>query len=110
MPACPAAPKPNRLRRPGVAINAADAKAGFRTDEVQTRYEDITTYNNFYEFGTDKGDPARAAKTLRTSPWTVAVDGECAKPGRIGLKTWSAAYPPRRNASTGCAASKAGRW
>ena len=71
---------------PKVAISAADAKAGFRTDEVQTRYEDITTYNNFYEFGTDKGDPSRAARTLRTSPWTVAVNGECAKPGHIGLE------------------------
>ncbi|MBO9716935.1 MAG: protein-methionine-sulfoxide reductase catalytic subunit MsrP [Pseudoxanthomonas sp.] len=71
---------------PKVAISAADAKAGFRTDEALTRYEDITSYNNFYEFGTDKGDPSRAAKTLRTSPWTVAVDGECAKPGRIGLE------------------------
>ena len=71
---------------PKVAISVADAKAGFRTDEVQTRYEDITSYNNFYEFGTDKGDPSRAAKTLRTSPWTVAVDGECTIPGRIGLE------------------------
>lgn len=71
---------------PKAAISAADAKAGFRTDEVPTRYEDITTYNNFYEFGTDKGDPSRAAKTLRTSPWTIAVDGECARPGRIGLE------------------------
>ena len=71
---------------PKTAISAADAVAGFRTGEEQTRYEDITTYNNFYEFGTDKGDPSRAAKTLRTSPWTVAVEGECAKPGRIGLE------------------------
>jgi sulfoxide reductase catalytic subunit YedY len=71
---------------PKASVSAADAKAGFRTDEVPTRYEDITTYNNFYEFGTDKGDPSRAAKTLRTSPWTVAVDGECARPGRIALE------------------------
>ena len=71
---------------PKTAISAADAAAGFRTGEEQTRYEDITTYNNFYEFGTDKGDPSRAAKTLRTSPWSVAVDGECAKPGTLGLE------------------------
>ena len=71
---------------PKTTISAADAKAGFSTREELTRYEDITTYNNFYEFGTDKGDPSRAAKTLRTSPWTVAVEGECAKPGRIGLE------------------------
>ena len=71
---------------PKTAISAADAAAGFRTGEELTRYEDITTYNNFYEFGTDKGDPSRAAKTLRTSPWSVAVDGECAKPGTLGLE------------------------
>ncbi len=71
---------------PKTTISAADAKAGFSTREELTRYEDITTYNNFYEFGTDKGDPSRAARTLRTSPWTVAVEGECAKPGRVGLE------------------------
>ncbi|MCD9026859.1 protein-methionine-sulfoxide reductase catalytic subunit MsrP [Luteimonas sp. BDR2-5] len=66
-------------------VSAAQARAGFRTDEEPTRYEDITTYNNFYEFGTGKSDPSRAAKTLRTSPWHVAVGGECAKPGRVAL-------------------------
>ncbi len=71
---------------PKTTISAADAKAGFRTGEELTRYEDVTSYNNFYEFGTDKGDPSRAAKTLRTSPWSVAVDGECAKPGTLGLE------------------------
>ncbi len=70
---------------PKTTITPAQARSGFRTDEELTRYEDITTYNNFYEFGTGKNDPSRAAKTLRTSPWTVAVGGECAKPGRISL-------------------------
>src|SRR5690606_4295133 len=64
----------------------AQARPGFSTSEEPTRYEDITTYNNFFEFGTNKDDPSRAAKTLRTSPWSVAVDGECAKPGTIGLE------------------------
>ncbi|UNK57106.1 protein-methionine-sulfoxide reductase catalytic subunit MsrP [Pseudoxanthomonas daejeonensis] len=71
---------------PKTAVSAVDANAGFSTREEQTRFEDATTYNNFYEFGTGKGDPSSAAKTLRTSPWTVAVDGECAKPGRIALE------------------------
>ena len=71
---------------PKAAPRPADLKAGFSTAEPLTRYEDITTYNNFYEFGTDKGDPSRAAKTLRTSPWSVVVDGECAKPGTVGLE------------------------
>jgi sulfoxide reductase catalytic subunit YedY len=44
--------------------------------EELTPLKDITTYNNFYEFGTDKGDPAKNAHTLRTVPWTVSVEGE----------------------------------
>lgn len=70
---------------PAQPLSPEQARAGFRTDETLTRYEDITTYNNFYEFGTDKSDPSSAAKTLRTRPWTVAVGGACAKPGRFGL-------------------------
>jgi sulfoxide reductase catalytic subunit YedY len=70
---------------PKVALSPAQLKSGFRTDETLTRYEDVTTYNNFYEFGTDKADPSRAAKTLRTRPWTIAVGGECAKPGQLDL-------------------------
>ena len=67
-------------------VTPEQARSGFRTDEVQTRYEDITGYNNFYEFGTDKSDPSRAKKTLRTSPWNVAVSGECARPGNISFE------------------------
>jgi sulfoxide reductase catalytic subunit YedY len=66
-------------------ITPAQARAGFVTGETLTRFEDVSTYNNFYEFGTGKQDPSRAAKTLRTSPWSVTVSGECAKPGRIAL-------------------------
>ncbi|UHQ21260.1 protein-methionine-sulfoxide reductase catalytic subunit MsrP [Lysobacter sp. 5GHs7-4] len=73
----PAAPK--------TAITPAQAASGFRTDETLTRYEDVSSYNNYYEFGTGKADPARARKTLRTKPWTVAVGGACAKPGRLSL-------------------------
>ncbi|MGE0797119.1 MAG: protein-methionine-sulfoxide reductase catalytic subunit MsrP [Lautropia sp.] len=50
------------------------------TMEKATSYEDITSYNNFYEFGTEKDDPARYAGTLATRPWTVAVEGEIARP------------------------------
>ncbi|HET6397042.1 MAG TPA: protein-methionine-sulfoxide reductase catalytic subunit MsrP [Pseudoxanthomonas sp.] len=71
---------------PRTVVSAAQARAGFRTAEEQTRYQDATTYNNFYEFGTGKSDPSRAPRTLRTSPWTVSVEGECARPGRIGLE------------------------
>ncbi|KJK22831.1 sulfoxide reductase catalytic subunit YedY [Burkholderiaceae bacterium 16] len=48
--------------------------------EKRTPYEDVTTYNNYYEFGTDKSDPARNAGTLRTRPWQVAVEGLVKKP------------------------------
>ena len=48
----------------------------FNTDEDLTPYEDITTYNNFYEFGVDKDDPSRNAQRLKTTPWKVRVEGE----------------------------------
>jgi sulfoxide reductase catalytic subunit YedY len=54
-------------------------------NERVTAYEDITHYNNFYEFGTAKEAPARNAGRLRTRPWSVIVDGECEAPGRIDL-------------------------
>ncbi|ARP91337.1 mononuclear molybdenum enzyme YedY [Bordetella genomosp. 9] len=52
----------------------------FAIMDKPTSYEDITSYNNFYEFGVDKDDPARHAKALRTRPWTVTVEGEVQKP------------------------------
>jgi sulfoxide reductase catalytic subunit YedY len=50
------------------------------TDEKKTPFSDITSYNNFYEFGVDKEDPDKHAGKLKTRPWTVKVDGEVAKP------------------------------
>ena len=50
-------------------------KGGFGTTEKQNSFEDITSYNNFYEFGTDKSDPQRYAGRMKTSPWKVKVDG-----------------------------------
>ncbi len=58
----------------------------FSTDESKTPYGDITTYNNFYEFGTDKSDPARNAGAFRTRPWSVVVDGEVGKPATYSLE------------------------
>ena len=52
----------------------------------QTSYEDVTSYNNFYEFGTGKSDPAENAHTLKTRPWNIVVDGECEAPGEIGIE------------------------
>jgi len=53
--------------------------------EKQTAYKDATTYNNYYEFGTDKADPAKNAGTLKTSPWTVSIEGEVKKPFTLDL-------------------------
>ena len=53
----------------------------YSTDEEQTPYKDVTSYNNFYEFGTGKGDPVKNAHMLKTKPWTITVEGECEKPG-----------------------------
>jgi sulfoxide reductase catalytic subunit YedY len=58
---------------------------GALTMDKVNSYQDATSYNNFYEFGTDKADPAQNAHTLRTRPWTVAVEGECAKPGTYDI-------------------------
>jgi len=55
-------------------------KSSYTVSDKQTPFADITNYNNFYEFGTDKDDPARNSGKFKTRPWTVTVDGECAKP------------------------------
>lgn len=54
-------------------------------DDKLTPYEAVTTYNNFYEFGTSKEDPSQNAKNFVTRPWTVAVEGECGKPGNYAF-------------------------
>ncbi|RZI75268.1 MAG: protein-methionine-sulfoxide reductase catalytic subunit MsrP [Variovorax sp.] len=65
---------------------AKSAVAGATTMEKVTEYKDATTYNNFYEFGTDKADPAKNAGTLKTRPWTVEVEGLVKKPGKYGIE------------------------
>ena len=64
---------------PGQPLTAAPNPA-YRLGDPPTPFKDVTTYNNFYEFGMNKDDPARLAGTLRPRPWTVKVDGLCAKP------------------------------
>jgi methionine sulfoxide reductase catalytic subunit len=55
-------------------------KSPFSTSEAVTAEKKVTTYNNFYEFGTEKDQPAQNAKKFQTSPWSVSVEGEVAKP------------------------------
>ncbi len=63
------------------------AVAGAATMEKPTSYEDVTSYNNFYEFDTDKDKPARLAHTLKVRPWTVAIEGEVRKPQTLDVET-----------------------
>lgn len=70
---------------PGEALDYV-AMPGFSTDEEKTPYDDVTRYNNFYEFGTGKGDPARYADEMSVTPWSVVVEGECDKPGTYALE------------------------
>jgi len=56
------------------------SKSPFSTTEKINSYQDVTTYNNFYEFGTQKNEPAEYARNYRTSPWTVSVEGLVEKP------------------------------
>jgi sulfoxide reductase catalytic subunit YedY len=58
---------------------------GFSTTEKPTPKKDITSYNNFYEFGVNKEDPSENAGSLKTRPWTVRVDGECEKPASFAI-------------------------
>jgi methionine sulfoxide reductase catalytic subunit len=78
-----------QVQRPGKLATLASAKstvAGAMTMEKITEYKDATSYNNFYEFGTDKSDPLKNAHTLKTSPWSVEVDGLVKKPAKYALE------------------------
>jgi len=61
-------------------------KSGLSTLEQPNSYKDITSYNNYYEFGTDKSDPVEYAQKLRTRPWTVVVEGEVKRPKTFGIE------------------------
>jgi sulfoxide reductase catalytic subunit YedY len=65
---------------------AGAKKSKHSTGEDKNSWEDITSYNNFYEFGTDKESPSKTASSLITSPWTVKIEGEVAKPGSWHLE------------------------
>ena len=69
---------------PGAVVAAA--ASGLQQGDKLTSYEYVTTYNNFYEFGTGKDDPAENAHTLKTKPWSVEVDGHVAKPATYELE------------------------
>jgi methionine sulfoxide reductase catalytic subunit len=68
-------------------------KSPLSTGEKPTSVQDITSYNNFYEFGTDKKDPARNAQNFRTFPWSVAIEGEVKKPAVYQLEDFFRHFP-----------------
>ena len=79
-------PAERRAPLPGVA------ESPFSTGETPNSYEDITTYNNFYEFGTGKGDPAVNARDFKPRPWTVTVDGHAEKTGTFDFDDFVRPY------------------
>jgi methionine sulfoxide reductase catalytic subunit len=69
-----------------LAYTKAMPGKGSNTGEQLTPLGDVTSYCNFYEFGTDKGDPENFAHQMTTDPWSIVVDGEVAKPGKLNLE------------------------
>jgi len=70
----------------GEKLSMEVIKSDYTVDDELTSEETATSYNNFYELGTDKGDPVKNAKFLKTDPWSVTVDGECDAPGTFTLE------------------------
>jgi sulfoxide reductase catalytic subunit YedY len=74
-------------------MSAEEIPAGRAQEDELTPFEDVTQYNNFYEFGTSKADPARNAGDFRTRPWTVKIDGHCERPGDYDLEDILGRFP-----------------
>lgn len=75
---------PNPAARAGAKLEGV-VKSGYTVSDKLTPYKDVTTYNNFYEFGAEKDEPAVNAKNFRTSPWQVSVEGDVAKPRKFDI-------------------------
>ena len=86
------APPASALALPASAIIHPDDPV-LRVADEPTSYEDVAGYNNFYEFGLSKGDPAESAGTLHTRPWSVVVDGECHKPTTFDIDDLIKSFP-----------------
>jgi methionine sulfoxide reductase catalytic subunit len=78
---------------PGKLAKLANVKPGrFGATEKLNSYDDVTSYNNFYEFGTDKDDPARNAGSLKPRPWTLAIEGLVKTPGNYDIDAFIKPY------------------
>ena len=87
-------PPPDQPEAPQlVDIDPAAPLGPYDVSEELTPYKDVTSYNNYYEFGVDKGDPVRSAHLLSTRPWTISVEGEVAKPQVIDIDTLLSWFP-----------------
>ncbi|TCR79607.1 protein-methionine-sulfoxide reductase catalytic subunit MsrP [Rhizobium sp. BK376] len=69
-------------------------KTNYKVDEPLTPIKDVTTYNNFYEFGLDKGDPAALSGNFKPRPWTIKVDGMVGNPGTFDIDALIKEFPP----------------
>jgi sulfoxide reductase catalytic subunit YedY len=75
-------------------LGLAVAERGrYSADDPATPYESVATFNNFYEFGTDKSDPAANARTLKPRPWTVSIEGEVARPAVVDIDELLKRFP-----------------
>ena len=81
------------VRAADLAALKPASKSPFSTTEKVTPYQLVTTYNNYYEFGTDKADPSHYATKFKTRPWTVNVEGEVAKPQKFSIDDLLAMAP-----------------
>src|SRR5688572_19148846 len=75
-----------RAAGPTGPVLKAPRNTALSIDDKPNSWEDITTYNNFYEFGTQKHEPAILARDFKPTPWNVAVDGECEVKGSFALE------------------------
>ena len=83
----PKKPPPPPKPEPGAAAWKIERRGQFKVDEAQTPYEDVTTYNNYYELGLSKSEPAEQAFHLKPRPWTVRVTGHVGKPQTLDIDT-----------------------
>ncbi len=88
-------PPPDEAPEPPLVARSLEpiSPSKYDTDEAQTSHRDVTTYNNFYEYGLEKSDPARNAHSLKARPWTVSIEGEVAKPQVVDIDTLLQWFP-----------------
>ncbi len=87
------APPPSALPALPSGVTVASAAPDYALADKPTPLEDVASYNNFYEFGLGKGDPIENAGTLKTRPWTIAVEGEVMKPKVFDIEEVLKAFP-----------------